>query len=52
MENKVLQENLQAIGRYNGELVNKILTTEIKKSNFALAKTENDEYNLIFCNIP
>ena len=52
MENKVLQENLQAIGRYNSELVNKILTTEIKKSNFALAKTENDEYNLLFCNIP
>ena len=52
MENKVLQENLQAIGRYNSELVNKILTTEIKKSNFALTKTENDEYNLLFCNIP
>lgn len=52
MENKVLQEDLNAIKKYNKNLADRILTTEYKKSNFIITKNENDEYNLLFCNIP
>ncbi len=52
MENKVLSKNLQNIASYNQDLANKILGTDYKKSIFSLSKTKNDEYNLLFCNIP
>ncbi len=52
MENKVLSENLQNIKRYDSNLANKILGLDYKKSIFSLSKTKNDEYNLLFCNIP
>lgn len=52
MENKVLNENLQAIGRYNSELVNKILTTEIEKSNIVVEKNQNNQYNIFVSGFP
>ncbi len=52
MENKVLSKNLQNIASYNQNLANKILGLDYKKSIFSLLKTKNDEYNLLFCNIP
>lgn len=52
MENKVLNENLQAIGRYNPELVNKILTTETEKSNIKVEKNQNDQFNIFVSGFP
>ena len=51
MENKVLDENLTYIAKYNKELTNKILMTDIGKSNLELSKTNSGEYNLVLNNI-
>jgi len=52
MENKVLQKNLDAISKYDSTLADKILMLDVEKSNLKLIKTSQDEYNLLFNNIP
>ena len=52
MENKVLQKNLDAISKYDSTLADKILMLDVEKSNLELIKTSQDEYNLLFNNIP
>ena len=44
MENKVLQENIDRIAKYNQELANKILSINLEKSNISLFQNENGEY--------
>ena len=51
MENKVFNENLAHIAQYSKTLSDKILMTNIEKSNLQLSKTGADEYNLILNNI-
>jgi len=48
MENKVLEENIDRIAKYNKELANKILRINSEKSNIFLCQNENGEYNLIY----
>ncbi len=50
MENKVLNQNLAHVAQYSKSLSDKILMTDIEKSNLQLSKTESGEYNLIFNN--
>ena len=52
MENKVFAQNIEQIKTYNIELANKILMLDLEKSNIQLAQNENQEFNLIFNQIP
>ncbi|MBR2069554.1 MAG: motility associated factor glycosyltransferase family protein [Candidatus Gastranaerophilales bacterium] len=51
MENKVSDKNLAYIEKYNKQLFNKILMTDLENSNLQLSKTNSDEYNLVFNNV-
>lgn len=48
MENKVLEENLEIIKKYDSSLANKILMFESEKSNLAISQTQQGEYNLVY----
>ena len=52
MENKVLQDNIEQITKYDKEFANEILMFENEKSNVELAQNENGEYNLLFNSAP
>ena len=51
MENKVLEKNLTYISKYSKQLSDRILMTDIGKSNLQLANTESGDYNIVFNNI-
>lgn len=48
MENKVLQENLDLIKKYDSDLACKILMFENEKSNLKISQTQQGEYNLVY----
>ena len=48
MENKVFEENLELIKKYDENLFNKILMSENEKSNLAIVQTKVGEYNLMY----
>ena len=52
MENKVLDKNLASLANYDKDLSDKILMTDIEKSNLQLAQNPNGEYNLILDDTP
>ncbi len=52
MENKVLQDNIEQIKKYDDKFANEILMFENEKSNVELAQNENGEYNLLFNSVP
>ena len=52
MENKVLQDNIAQIAKYDKEFANEILMFENEKSNVELAQNENGEYNILFNSMP
>lgn len=51
MENKELEKNIDRIAQYDKELANKILMTDISKSNISITKTQKDEYTLVYNNV-
>lgn len=48
MENKVLEENIDLIKKYDSNLANKILMFKEEKSNLEICKTQEGEYNLVY----
>ena len=48
MENKVLEENIDLIKKYDSNLANKILMFKEEKSNIEICKTQEGEYNLVY----
>ncbi len=48
MENKVLEENLEIIKKYDSTLADKILMFECEKSNIELCQTQKGEYNISY----
>ena len=50
MENKVFEENLACIKKYDNNLYNKLLMYNSKKANIKINKTLKEEYNLILDN--
>lgn len=47
MENKVLNENISHIAKYNKRLADEILRFNCEKSSFELVKMPNDEFNIL-----
>lgn len=52
MENKVLEENLKALEEKNPILKNKLSNHNFNGPDFQLALTQNQQYNLVYKNIP
>ena len=50
MENKVLNENIAHVAKYNKELADEILRFNCEKSTLELVKSENGEFNIFSCN--
>ena len=48
MENKVFEENIDLIKKYDSNLANKILMFKEEKSNIEICKTQEGEYNLVY----
>ena len=48
MENKVFEENIDLIKKYDSNLANKILMFKEEKSNLEICKTQEGEYNLVY----
>ena len=47
MENKVLNENISHVAKYNKELADEILRFNCEKSTLQLVQNENNEFNLL-----
>ncbi len=48
MENKVFEENLNIIKKYDSNLANKILMFNCEKTNLSITQTQQGEYNLVY----